>query len=90
MIERLTTITREVEADIDGETFSAAEKVGHVVRACPGKLLVDGQWVPNIEQVGEFIRLHLLGKTYRWTDPLDDYDADTSDHDPDTGNWEVE
>ena len=91
MIQRLATIEREVEATIGGETFSVVERVGHVVRSHPINLLVAGQWVPNTEQSGEFIRMRLANKTYRWAGPLDDYDPDTNSHDPVADvRWEVE
>jgi len=91
MRERLATIEEEIAVEIDGEAFSDIQQVGHVVRAYGGKLEVGGEWVENAGGVGEFIRLHLPGATYKWAAALDDYDPDTNSHDPATDvRWEAE
>ncbi len=91
MIDLLATLTRDVEVTIGGDTFTSEERLGHVVRAIPGKILAGTDWVANTENVGKFIRLHLRAGTYLWVATLDDYDPVTNLHDPVADpRWEVE
>ncbi len=88
---RLATIEQEVSAVAGGETTVEIREIGHVTHSWPRLIRVDGAWVENAEHAGEFIRLHLLSGTYKWSGDLNDYDVDTADHDPSTNpRWEKE
>ena len=88
---RVATLEEERESTIDGEVFTEIEDIGHVTYGPPRLIQVAGKWVENVEEVGTFIRLHIRGLRWRWSGNLDDYDVDTTDHDPDTNpRWEAE
>ena len=66
---------------VDGEDITENVKVGSVVRAIPGPI------IPGTE----FIRMHTKEGNYNWNAPLDDYDPDTVDDEPDNeSRWVAE
>ncbi len=72
--EYLKVVMQTQEIIVGGQTFSETVEVGSVVRAMPGPVTTGDP---------EFIALLTEEGQWRWNAPLDDYDPDTVDDEPD-------
>ena len=70
LIERLKTVTEDIEVTLDGRTVTETVDAGHITKATAER------------HGGLFIRLHLEAGSYIWNAPLRDYDPDTVSSDP--------
>ena len=71
--EYLKVVMQTQTITVDGEDVTEEVEVGSVVRAMPG---------PVITGPG-YIRMHTEEGHFKWDAPLDDYDPDTVDDEPD-------
>ena len=78
-----------IEEDQELNGVTATVPAVTITVATPNKIKVDGVWVPNVDGVGKYARMHNLdtNTSYLWDGDVDDVDENTPLDDP---NWKEE